>query len=100
MGWMETCAVDQRMRFVMTVEKETEAFAAVCRRFGVSRKTGCKWLERFQDAGVAGLPGCSHNLAPMRSSRARTLKRIARLKKTTTRASSQPKSKSAARTPA
>ena len=29
MGWMETCAVDERMRFVMAVESEEEPFAAV-----------------------------------------------------------------------
>ena len=55
MGWMETCAVDERMRFVMAVEEPAEAFAAVCRRFGVSRKTGYKWLERYRSEGVAGL---------------------------------------------
>src|SRR6266545_3603030 len=55
MGWMETCAVDERMRFVMVVEAREEAFAAVCRRFGVSRKSGYKWLERYGEAGVEGL---------------------------------------------
>jgi len=52
---METCAVEERMRFVMTVEEEEEAFAALCRRFGVSRKTGYKWLERYRAGGVADL---------------------------------------------
>jgi transposase InsO family protein len=52
---METCAVDERMRFVMAVESKEEPFAAVCRRFGVSRKTGYKWLERYTEIGVAGL---------------------------------------------
>jgi putative transposase len=55
MGWMETCAVDERMRFVMAIEGQEEAFAAVCRRFGVSRKTGYKWLGRYREAGVQGL---------------------------------------------
>jgi putative transposase len=55
MGWMETCAMDERMRFVMAVEKHEESFAATCRRFGVSRKTGYKWLARFEEAGVEGL---------------------------------------------
>jgi transposase len=55
MGWMETCAVDERMRFVMAVEQRDEAFAMVCRRFGVSRKTGYKWLARYRDGGVEGL---------------------------------------------
>ncbi len=58
MGWMETCAVEERMRFVMAIEgrqDEQESFAAVCRRFGVSRKTGYKWFERYGEGGVAGL---------------------------------------------
>ena len=55
MGWMETCAVDERMRFVMAIEKEEESFAGICRRFGVSRKTGYKWLSRYEGFGVEGL---------------------------------------------
>jgi putative transposase len=55
MGWRETCAVDERMRFVMAVEKGEEPFAAICRRFGVSRRTGYKWLERYDEVGVEGL---------------------------------------------
>src|SRR6267154_1567468 len=55
MVWMETCAVDERMRFVMSAVAGEEAFAAVCRRFGVSRKTGYKWLERYREDGVEGL---------------------------------------------
>jgi len=53
MGWMETCAVDERMRFVMMVEDGEESFAGLCRRFNVSRKTGYKWLGRYQQLGVA-----------------------------------------------
>jgi transposase InsO family protein len=52
---METCAVDERVRFVMAVERQEECFAAVCRRFRVSRKTGYKWLLRYQEVGVIGL---------------------------------------------
>ncbi|MGY3348167.1 transposase-like protein [Bradyrhizobium sp. USDA 4474] len=48
MGWMETCAVDERMRFVVAAQKHEESFAAVCRRFGVSRRVGYKWLARFE----------------------------------------------------
>jgi transposase InsO family protein len=52
---METRVVDERMRFVMAVEAQEEAFAVVCRRFGVSRRTGYKWLARYEEAGVGGL---------------------------------------------
>jgi putative transposase len=47
--------MDQRMRFVLTVEKRVENFAEICRRFGVSRKTGYKWLARYLAQGPAGL---------------------------------------------
>ena len=39
MGWKETCAADERVRLVLAAEKSEEAFAALCREFGVSRKT-------------------------------------------------------------
>ena len=55
MGWMETCAVEERMRLVMAAQAGEEAFAAVCRRFGVSRRVGYKWVARHAGEGVAGL---------------------------------------------
>jgi transposase InsO family protein len=63
MGWMETCAVDERMRFVMAVSEREEAFAAMCRQFGVSRRTGYKWVERYREEGVEGL--LDHSRAPL-----------------------------------
>jgi putative transposase len=64
MGWKETCAVDERMRFVVAVGKHEESFAAVCRRFGVSRRIGYKWLARYETEGLAGL--LDHSRAPLR----------------------------------
>jgi putative transposase len=63
MGWMETCAVDERMRFVIAAEKHEESFAALCRGFGVSRRVGYKWLARYQEAGVDGL--LDHSRGPL-----------------------------------
>src|SRR5436305_13470507 len=63
MGWTETCAVDQRMRFVIAAAKHEESFAALCRRFGVSRRVGYKWLARYEEAGLAGL--LDHSRAPV-----------------------------------
>lgn len=64
MGWMETCVVEERMRFMLAVEKQEESFAALCRQFGVSRRVGYKWLERYEAEGVAGL--VDHTRAPLR----------------------------------
>jgi len=55
MGWKETCAVEERMRFMVAVEKGEESFAAICRRFDVSRRIGYKWLSRFEEEGAGGL---------------------------------------------
>ncbi len=55
MVWKETCAMEERVRFVMAAVENAEPFAALCRRFGVSRKTGYKWLGRYDDEGVGGL---------------------------------------------
>ena len=55
MCWKETCAVEERMRFMVAIEKGEESFAAICRRFGVSRRIGYKWLARFEEEGAAGL---------------------------------------------
>src|SRR5207247_10085338 len=63
MGWTETCAVEERMRFVVMVQKHEESFASICGRFGVSRRIGYKWLARFEEEGVAGL--LDHSRAPL-----------------------------------
>ena len=63
MGWMETCVVEERMRFMLAVKRQEESFAVLCRRFGVSRRVGYKWLERYQAEGVAGL--VDHSRAPL-----------------------------------
>jgi transposase InsO family protein len=55
MGWKETCAMDERMRLMMAAEEGEESFAALCRRFGVSRKTGYKWRDRYEAEGIGGL---------------------------------------------
>ena len=43
MVWKETCAVDERMRFVLAVEGQEEAMAAVCRRV---RDRVARWDRR------------------------------------------------------
>jgi transposase InsO family protein len=47
--------MDERARFVVAVEIGEEPMAAVCRRFGISRDKGYKWLRRWQAEGAAGL---------------------------------------------
>jgi len=55
MPWKETCAVDERVRFVLEVERDEMPKATLCRRFGISRPTGDKWLRRYEELGLSGL---------------------------------------------
>jgi transposase InsO family protein len=55
MPWKEICSMDERMSFLTQVNESEESFAALCRRFGISRKTGYKWVERYEECGAAGL---------------------------------------------
>jgi putative transposase len=70
MVWKETCAMEERVRFVMAAVEDAEPFAMLCRRFGVSRKTGYKWLDRYGDEGVDGLKNRSR--APLHHPQALT----------------------------
>jgi putative transposase len=55
MPWQETDVVDQRTEFVLRVMQGSERFGDVCREYGISRKTGYKWKERFLLQGLSGL---------------------------------------------
>jgi len=46
--------IDERMRFVVRL-KDGESMASLCREFGISRKTGYKILDRYEDCGLEGL---------------------------------------------
>jgi transposase InsO family protein len=54
MPWKESSVIDERMRFVIRL-KDGENMASLCREFGISRKTGYKILDRYEQCGVEGL---------------------------------------------
>jgi transposase InsO family protein len=51
MPWLETDVRDQRIQFVLTVRRGDVTVTEACRAFGISRKTGYKWLTREAAAG-------------------------------------------------
>jgi transposase InsO family protein len=55
MPWTETNVVDRRTEFVLRALQNAERFGELCLDFGISRKTGYKWKERFLADGLAGL---------------------------------------------
>jgi transposase InsO family protein len=52
--------MDERLRFVQDVHRLGWSIAELCRRYGVSRKTGYKWLAIYERCGTAGLADGSH----------------------------------------
>ena len=59
MPWNARTALEQRRKFVEERQLEQEDFAELCRKYGVSRQTGYKWVKRFEAQGVAGLEDLS-----------------------------------------
>ena len=59
MPWQETCVRNERTRFVVDWERKLESMAELCRCYGVSRRTGYKWLQRYQQQGDRGDRGRS-----------------------------------------
>ncbi|MEO1017221.1 MAG: helix-turn-helix domain-containing protein, partial [Pseudomonadota bacterium] len=55
MPWQECDRVSLRAGFVALAGAPGANLALLCRRFGISRGTGYKWLRRYREAGVAGL---------------------------------------------
>ena len=55
MPWQEIDVMDQRTEFILRVLARGETFGDVCREYGISRKTGYKWKERFLAEGLSGL---------------------------------------------
>ena len=44
-----------RLEFVTLARKGGSHLSEICRRFGISRKVGYKWLERYDREGIMGL---------------------------------------------
>ena len=54
MPWKVRSVMDERMRFVIRL-KDGEAMASLCREFGISRETGYKIFERYQQCRLEAL---------------------------------------------
>jgi len=55
MPWQESKIIEHRMKFMTEYESSGESFRGLCVRYGVSRVTGYKWLERYEEEGAEGL---------------------------------------------
>ena len=68
MVWKESCILDQRIMFVRDCLCGEWTMTELCERYGVSRKSGYKWIARHAAEGLAGL--CDRPRAPLRHGRA------------------------------
>jgi putative transposase len=65
MPWRETAPMDQRTQFIADHLRATQTITELCDRYGVSRKTGYKWIDRYLRRGPAGLE--NHSRRPHRA---------------------------------
>jgi transposase InsO family protein len=70
MAWKESSRMSSRLEFVTLALAPGANIRALCRSFGISPKTGYKWLEVFQEHGAGGLQDRSRRplSSPNRSS--------------------------------
>jgi len=55
MPWSRTEPMDERMSFIVRWREGALPMTELCRQYGVSRRTGYKWVERYEAEGPAGL---------------------------------------------
>lgn len=55
MSWKETCVMDERLKMITDHLSGDYGATALSRKYGVSRKTIYKWIERYETGGAEGL---------------------------------------------
>ncbi|WP_339673716.1 DDE-type integrase/transposase/recombinase [Dasania marina] len=56
MPWRELKPMDQKVLFIADFLRNTNGcFTSLCAKYGISRKTGYKWRDRYTDLGISGL---------------------------------------------
>ena len=82
MSWKELSCVVRRLQFVKLALKGQQSMSQLCRRFGMSRKSGYKWKARFAREGPRGLRdrACRPRRSPRQTS-SKWLIRIRRMRR-------------------
>jgi len=47
--------MEQKQRFIILAQSDRYTVSELCEEFGIARKTGHKWLERYAIYGMSGL---------------------------------------------
>jgi len=77
MPWSETCPMDERARFVLEALEGWSSMRALCEKYGVSRRVGYKWLDRYKEGGLAAL--ADRRRAPRKQAQATPPELVARI---------------------
>ena len=60
MSWETKTVMEQRKQFILAALSEDANISELCRQYGISRKTGYKWINRSEQ----GLPLCDQSRRP------------------------------------
>jgi transposase InsO family protein len=55
MAWKRVLPMEERIGFVLDVERADRTVSELCRLYEISRKTGYKWIGRFRAGGMEGM---------------------------------------------
>lgn len=55
MPWSELKPMDQKLLFIADYLRQTASFVELCQTYGISCKTGYKWVHRYEQLGLDGL---------------------------------------------
>lgn len=55
MPWREIRAMDEKILFIADHLRGVDSHTQLCARYGISRKTGYKWLGRYHEQALEGL---------------------------------------------
>jgi putative transposase len=55
MPWKEELPMDQKTQFISEYLRYSLSLTELCQRYHISRKTGYKWIARYESEGPAGL---------------------------------------------
>ena len=55
MPWKNVSPMEQKQQFVSLLSSDQFTMSELCKTFGISRKTGHKWRDRYAVHGMAGL---------------------------------------------
>jgi transposase InsO family protein len=55
MPWKDVKPMDEKLLFIADHMRQTASFSQLCQQYGISRKTGYKWIERYTQGGIEAL---------------------------------------------